>query len=186
MPPQGERLGRRPVRFELLETLRWTASKDSRFSSPICAPVGVRRLFRYRCDPGQVRDELARAVQVVDGPQRVRVLVGRDGTVRIECAALVVQEGPVRVALAGEPVDSSDVSLFHKTTNRDVYDRARARAGSCDDVILWNERGEVTESTIANVVVEMDGVQYTPPVECGLLAERIARNCLNGARFVSE
>ncbi len=89
---------------------------------------------------------------------------------RIECAALVVHEGPLRVVLAGDPVDSSDVSLFHKTTNRGVYERARARAGSCDDVILWNERGEVTESTIANVVVEMDGVQYTPPVECGLLA----------------
>ena len=35
--------------------------------------------------------------------------------------------------------------------------------------MLWNERGEVTESTIANVVVEIDGVRYTPPLACGLL-----------------
>ena len=26
-----------------------------------------------------------------------------------------------------------------------------------DDVLLWNERGELTESTIANIVVELDG-----------------------------
>ena len=38
-----------------------------------------------------------------------------------------------------------------------------------DDVILWNERGEVTEATIANVVAEIDGVRYTPPLSCGLL-----------------
>ena len=34
---------------------------------------------------------------------------------------------------------------------------------------MWNTRGEVTESTIANVVAEIDGVRYTPPVRCGLL-----------------
>jgi para-aminobenzoate synthetase / 4-amino-4-deoxychorismate lyase len=34
---------------------------------------------------------------------------------------------------------------------------------------MWNRRGEVTESTIANVVAEIDGVRYTPPLACGLL-----------------
>jgi para-aminobenzoate synthetase/4-amino-4-deoxychorismate lyase len=37
-------------------------------------------------------------------------------------------------------------------------------------VILWNPKREVTESTIANVVVEIDGRRLTPPIECGLLA----------------
>jgi para-aminobenzoate synthetase/4-amino-4-deoxychorismate lyase len=36
-------------------------------------------------------------------------------------------------------------------------------------VLLWNERGEVTESTIANVVVEVAGGLVTPPLACGLL-----------------
>jgi para-aminobenzoate synthetase/4-amino-4-deoxychorismate lyase len=35
--------------------------------------------------------------------------------------------------------------------------------------LLFNERGEVTESTIANLVYEIDGACYTPPVDCGLL-----------------
>ena len=39
------------------------------------------------------------------------------------------------------------------------------------DVLLWNEEGEITESTIANVVLEdSDGDWWTPPVRCGLLA----------------
>jgi para-aminobenzoate synthetase/4-amino-4-deoxychorismate lyase len=36
-------------------------------------------------------------------------------------------------------------------------------------VILWNENGEVTEASTANVLFERDGSLYTPPVACGLL-----------------
>ncbi|MCY7285103.1 MAG: aminotransferase class IV, partial [Cyanobacteria bacterium CAN_BIN43] len=39
-----------------------------------------------------------------------------------------------------------------------------------DDVILWNENGELTEFCTGNLVVELDGKWYTPPVACGLLA----------------
>ena len=38
-----------------------------------------------------------------------------------------------------------------------------------DDVVLWNERGEITETTIANLAVELDGTWCTPPLGCGLL-----------------
>ena len=74
----------------------------------------------------------------------------------------------MRVRLADAPVSRNDVFLYHKTTNRAIYDRARK--GGADDVCLWNEHGEITESTIANIVVELDGRRVTPPVDCGLLA----------------
>jgi para-aminobenzoate synthetase/4-amino-4-deoxychorismate lyase len=64
-----------------------------------------------------------------------------------------------QVELAPEPVDSSDRFLFHKTTRRP----------GGDNLIFWNERGEVTESSIANLVVPIDGELFTPPIECGLL-----------------
>ena len=38
-----------------------------------------------------------------------------------------------------------------------------------DDIILWNENNELTESTIANLVVKKGAVFFTPPVSCGLL-----------------
>ncbi|HEX5875566.1 MAG TPA: aminotransferase class IV, partial [Pyrinomonadaceae bacterium] len=65
--------------------------------------------------------------------------------------------------LATEPVDSSDRFLYHKTTRRDFY-------GGDEDVIYWNERGEITESSIANVVVRIGDQLFTPPVNSGLLA----------------
>jgi para-aminobenzoate synthetase/4-amino-4-deoxychorismate lyase len=38
-----------------------------------------------------------------------------------------------------------------------------------DDVVLVNDRGEATESTIANLAVRLDGRWWTPPLEAGLL-----------------
>jgi len=39
-----------------------------------------------------------------------------------------------------------------------------------DDVLLYNENNELTEFTIGNLVVEMDGKLFTPPLSCRLLA----------------
>jgi para-aminobenzoate synthetase/4-amino-4-deoxychorismate lyase len=50
-----------------------------------------------------------------------------------------------------------------------MYDEARTGHMDCDDVLLYNERGELTEFTIGNLVVELDGKLITPPMECGLL-----------------
>jgi para-aminobenzoate synthetase/4-amino-4-deoxychorismate lyase len=79
-------------------------------------------------------------------------------------------ETPLRLAVDDEPVDPSDVFLFHKTTRREPYDRRRDKHPNVDDVLLVNTRGEVTESTVANVAVKLDGEWVTPPRESGLLA----------------
>jgi len=94
-----------------------------------------------------------------NGSFKVKLTLWRDG--RIETQVTPIESLPEvkSVTLAEEPVDSSDRFLFHKTTLR--------RGG--DDVIFWNERREITESSIANIVVPIDGELFTPPIECGLL-----------------
>jgi para-aminobenzoate synthetase/4-amino-4-deoxychorismate lyase len=80
-----------------------------------------------------------------------------------------VDAGFPPIVLADAPVDASNPFLYHKTTNREVYERALAGRPGFDDVLLFNEHGEVTESTIANVVLLLAGELVTPPVRCGLL-----------------
>ncbi len=75
----------------------------------------------------------------------------------------------VRVSLDDVPQDPQDIFLFHKTSRRQRYEDARRRHPDADDVILINDRGEVTESTIANVAVHLDGRWVTPPIDAGLL-----------------
>ena len=50
-----------------------------------------------------------------------------------------------------------------------MYRRARDAHPEADDVILVNDRGQVTEATIANVAVRLEGAWWTPPLDAGCL-----------------
>ena len=67
-------------------------------------------------------------------------------------------------------MDLSNPFLYHKTTHRQVYEEALSQNPEYEDMILWNENEEITESCFANVVVKLDDTLFTPPVCCGLLA----------------
>jgi para-aminobenzoate synthetase/4-amino-4-deoxychorismate lyase len=158
--------------FELLETLLWRRGRGY-----FLLEAHLQRLcdsadyFGFALDADAVRRQLLTVAERFTAPRyRVRLRVNRHGAAQVEYAPLSPERRVWRVALAREPVDPREVFLYHKTTHRQVYERARVEHPDCDDVILWNTRGEITESTLANVVVRLDGRYYTPPVACGLLA----------------
>jgi len=101
---------------------------------------------------------------------KLKLSLRKDGRVTTEFSPIIDSSNPKRVALATEIVNSADRFLFHKTTRRDFYNTQLQLHPHCDDIIFRNERGEITESTIANVVVSINDQLYTPPVTCGLLA----------------
>ena len=162
--------------FSLLETILWTPEQGY-----FLLPYHLARLadsaayFSYAADMDAIRnklDSLARTLPKT--AHKVRLLVARDGGITLQSEALAEALGDAaavsqRCCLAPAPIDSSNPSLYHKTTNREVYDQALAASPGHNDVILWNEKGEITESCIANILVELDGELYTPPIRCGLL-----------------
>ena len=172
--------------FELLETLLWQPAEGYFLLNEHLQRLGKSAAyFDVPLDMHAVLSALEEtAVHLEKIPHRIRLLVNRagdseireipmeDGRARPPGAPLTARRSvpAMRIALAKTPVDSRDVFLFHKTTHRSAYEQAKAGLPDCDDVILWNERGEVTESTIANVVVRTEGVLITPPIDCGLLA----------------
>ncbi len=101
-------------------------------------------------------------------------------------------DSPVwRVALAKKPVATGDRFLYHKTTRRDIYDEHRSSFPEHDEVLLWNERGELTEGTVTNLVVAAGGRLLTPPVASGLLAgtlraQLLAKGVLREARILRK
>jgi para-aminobenzoate synthetase / 4-amino-4-deoxychorismate lyase len=156
------------VTFDLLETLRWTPQEGwYLLDRHLTRLEESARHFRFVFFADQIRDALRGVVHSADGPLRVRLLLANDGRVRVESSPLEHHPGVWRLRLAQHPVDPADEFLYHKTTNRAVYERARLP--DCDDVILWNGSGEVTETTIANLVIELETGPVTPPIVCGLL-----------------
>ncbi|MBT3192288.1 MAG: aminodeoxychorismate synthase, component I, partial [Verrucomicrobia bacterium] len=160
-------------RFDILETLLWT-EEDGFYllDRHIERARASAHYFGYVFDEAAMIEQLTEAVGAFPGDRgRVRWLLFPEGTSRCEVIPLPVRaDSAVRVRIAPHACKSSDVFLYHKTTNRAVYARAKEMRPDCDDVLLVNERGEVTESTIANVVAEVDGELITPPIASGLLA----------------
>jgi para-aminobenzoate synthetase/4-amino-4-deoxychorismate lyase len=117
-----------------------------------------------------LRADLAAFVSSLGEPQKVRLLLARDGQISFEATPLGRKPTIVRLGVALEPVQSRNPFLYHKTTVREMYTHAATAAPDYDDILLWNERGEVTETTTANVVFLLDGEWITPPVSSGLLA----------------
>jgi para-aminobenzoate synthetase/4-amino-4-deoxychorismate lyase len=177
---------RRPG-FELLETMRHDPGEGVRHLD-----LHLRRLsasadyFGFRYDETDVREAVEKAVaSAPPAPCRVRLALSRDGTARVVCTPLASEPDVVRVALDDVPQDPRDVFLFHKTSSRQPYEEARSRHPDADDVLLVNDRGEVTESTIANLAVRRDGRWVTPPLEAGLLPG-IGREVALGEGTLSE
>src|SRR5262249_15047766 len=138
--------------------------------------------FQYRFDERAVRDGLEHSVASKSGPQRVRLLLARDGAFRIECAPLEPKTTAAQLGIAAAPVDPSNVFLFHKTSHRVMY--AEAMQPDCDDVVLWTADGAVTETTLGNIVVEVGGKKVTPPVDAGLLAGTFREELLERGEVV--
>lgn len=156
-------------RFELLETLLFDQGYFL-LDDHLRRMAESAEYFGFVFDSAAARARLEeRASAFSDVPTKVRLLVKRDGTIRMEHAP-ITPPGPVRLALAAQPVDDRDVFLYHKTTQRTVYKNVRSFDTGCTDVILWNQRGELTETTIANLALNIDGEWLTPPVSSGLLA----------------
>ena len=157
--------------FQLLETLRWDPAEGYYLLERHLQRLSRSAVyFDFMID----RDHLADRLQKATGgfsqeTHKVRLLVDSEGTVEIEALSLVVDERPWSLALARQPVDRRNRFLFHKTTHREVYDSRKKAFPDHDDVVLWNEEGEVTESTLANLVLRLDGELITPPLNSGLL-----------------
>ena len=161
---------RRPP-FDLLETMRRDPGHPiHELAEHLARLAGSAEYFGFRVDLDALSAALERAGAEGDKPVRIRVRLPRDGRFQIAVSHLdTAQDGRVPIEIDDVPVNPADPFLFHKTTLRTMYEEAAARHPEAADVILVNPDGEVTESTIANLAVQIKGAWYTPPLSSGLL-----------------
>jgi len=156
--------------FGLLETMAHVAGAGvrhlDRHLDRLASSAGY---FGFPFDPERARTEITAALGQA-GAARVRLLLDRSGAVSIELAPAPVRSArPVTLAVDLQPVDPNQRWLYHKTTRRQTYTARARRHPTVDDVVLVNDRGQVTETTVANLAVQLDGSWYTPPLNAGCL-----------------
>jgi para-aminobenzoate synthetase/4-amino-4-deoxychorismate lyase len=163
---------RDPLR--LIETLRW--QEDQGFTlmeEHLARLLSTALRFGFAFPLRKIRRALDDAASGFgkDVPQRVRLLLSRDGVCEVSSSPLHPPPSSPRVLLSGVQMNSSDPHLYHKTTRREVYDREleAARKAGIFEVLFSNEKGELTEGSFTNVFLQLNGRLVTPPVSCGLL-----------------
>lgn len=157
-----------PPDFCLLETMRVSDGNIFLLPRHLNRLSASARHFGFVCDIAAVRNSVMAASAKQTESITARLLLSNNGGHKLQFRALP-DENPTTLRTSSFAVNSSDTMLRHKTTSRNVYERAREGMPKETDALLTNEREEITETTIANVAVKREGVWITPPVSCGLL-----------------
>lgn len=166
--------------FALLETLALDDGAFVLLEGHLARLSASAEHFGFPCERARVLRHLeALAAAHPVGRWRVRLLLDRQGRLQSEAFPLAPTPQEATVVLASRPIVAEPEFLCHKTTERSAYAPFSPPPGVFD-TLLWNARGEITEFTRGNVVVELDGERLTPPVAAGLLpgvlrAELLAR-----------
>ncbi len=175
-------------RFGLIETMRLQHGEVVRLPRHLARLEASARYFDFSLDVPRWRGVLERAARAhAAGLHRVRLCLHADGALEVDVQPFVdaAPDAPRSFVLADAPVRSDDVRLFHKTTLRQTYEAAAQAYPDAFDVLLWNERGELTEFTRGNLVLELDGRRLTPALDCGLLDGCLRREWLERGEIES-
>ncbi|MGH1407306.1 MAG: aminodeoxychorismate synthase component I [Rhodomicrobiaceae bacterium] len=128
---------------------------------------------------------------------RLRLLLHKNGNITITPTEIqaIDEETIWNIALADEEMQSKNLFLYHKTTNRAFYDDARialqeqARkngAEKLDEVIFQNEKGELTEGSFTNIFVKVNGELKTPAIASGLLPGTLRQSLIEQGKATEE
>lgn len=77
----------------------------------------------------------------------------------------------MKILISRDRIDSGNELARHKTDRRGFFDERlnNARARGFDEIVFRNERGELAEGSISNLLLRKEGIWKTPPLSCGLL-----------------
>ena len=160
--------------FQLLETILWEPK-----TGYFLLDYHIKRLeksagyFDFIFSEKAISSRLNKLKkQFPNKKMKIRLLLSSMGKITVQSQVIknIDKNKQTKLRFSNQPIDFLDKFLFHKTTNRKIYKNVKNQISDCDDVILWNENSEITETTIANIVLQFGENFYTPPIHCGLLA----------------
>jgi len=176
--------------FDLIETMLWKKHKGTEENYHLLALHMARlsssaRYFDFFCDGQAILNDLRAHESWLDPSLswKIRLLLSRDGEISLTSTPLEKQsEHKIAfITLSDKIMDSQNPMLFHKTTDRQIYNQALAchqKEQGSYDVIFVNEAGEITEGTFNNIFLKQGDILYTPPLACGVLGGTLRQSLM--------
>lgn len=155
--------------WRLLETTSFEALQDPvRMARHLRRLEASCRILAISYDEDAVKACID-CLEPSDESVRVRLMVDRFGVPMVESVPGRRQGSTLRWRLAKWPVSSQDPALRFKATSRQVYAEHLHANPDADEVLLFNERGDVTEFTSGALLARFGDQWCSPPDEAGCL-----------------
>lgn len=157
--------------FKIIETLK---SNSPDFYKHINRMKKTAQFYNFKFNINKIPKPLQNGI--------IRILLDKKGDFEIEFKELKECTSD-KVRISKLTVDSNDDFLRHKTTYRPYYN---VDYEQFYDELFFNEKGELTEGSRTNIVLEINGKLYTPPVKCGLLNGIFRQNLIDEGKCVEQ
>lgn len=188
---KGKFLEKTEKDFALIETMLWTEKEGVHFlEQHLTRMTGSANFFGFQIKIPVIKNQLAKILLTFSDkkPRKIRLTVERSGQISFETQEFIPakKRAPLFISVSPHRVESTDPFLFHKTTNRALYnlELGRAKKEKFYDVIFVNEKGNITESTFNNIFVQGNrGELFTPFLGCGLLPGILRTNLVDSGKF---
>lgn len=160
--------------FDLLETMLWRRDKFFLINLHLRRLKDTAAFFNYEFLIADIKKRLKiHSSRFSTKKQyKVKLLVSKYGKITIQSCVIGKDKHTVKlITFSAKLVNSSDKFLYHKTTKRKLYNDEYKKAvdRGLADTIFLNEKNEVTEGCISNIVIQNGSSYYTPPTSSGLL-----------------
>ncbi|MFH1846002.1 MAG: aminotransferase class IV [Candidatus Omnitrophota bacterium] len=167
-------LQQNPDNFSLIETILWENNELFLLDLHLKRLQKSAKALSFSFNNEAVLFNLKKEVNsfVFDKKYRIRLLLDTNGNVQISSYLLnTITEYPVKIKLSHKKTDKNDIFLYHKTTNRSLYEKdlSKYQKTGFFDVIFTNQNNEITEGAITNILIQKNREYLTPPLTCGLL-----------------
>ena len=159
-------LYRKNPRFDLISTGKVTDGKLTLQDQHLQRLAEAASYFAYPFDQDKLEQELEETCAQLDKGQdyRLRIALKKDGSIGLETAPLLPLTETFRKAkLVEQTANLAQPFTYFKTSHRPHLTLEQ------QEQIYYNSQCQLLETSIGNLLLELDGKLYTPPAELGLL-----------------
>ena len=176
-------LYRKNPRFDLISTGKVTNRKLTWQEQHLQRLTEAAGYFAYPFDQDKLKQELEETCTQLDKEKdyRLRIALKKDGSIELETTPLLPLTDTFRKAkLVKQTANLAQPFTYFKTSHRPHLTLEQ------QEQIYYNAQGQLLETSIGNLLLEIDGKLYTPPAELGLLKGIYRQQLLDKGRATEK
>ncbi|MEE8294126.1 MAG: aminodeoxychorismate synthase component I [Sphingomonadales bacterium] len=177
--------------FALIETMLWTEDTGVHFyDAHMKRLASSANYFGFQIKIKQIKNRLSKisSTFIDKNPKKIRLTLARSGELNFETQNYnrPKNKDHFEVIISPHKVSSMDPFLFHKTTNRALFNSEleHSKNQKFYDILFVNEKGNITEGAFNNIFVQGNrGELFTPSLKCGLLPGILRAKLVESGKF---